>query len=137
MKSLFGCEFPSLAAVEAEVHSAAKAAGYRLVVQTKKPNAAAPRRVVFHYCKGRKFASQSSLGTYVTKKRKTSTQMTDYPFRLAIRLQRGGGTTGGGDSWVVECVNRDNGSAYNHPPAEAAAFSRHNLRNLLNRHREE
>lgn len=180
MKSLFGCKFPSLAAAEAEVHSAAKAAGYSLVVQTKKPNAAAPYRVVFRCCKGRKFASQSSPGTHVTKKRKTSTQMTDCPFRLAIRLQRGGGTTGGGDSWVVECVNRFNGSAHNHPPAEAAAFSRyrkeaimklkddiitrwntgtppirilselqthpnpdvqattrHDLRNLLNRHREE
>lgn len=128
MKHLIKCEFPSFAAAEAELHSAAKAEGFSLAVMTKKPNAAAPRRAVFRCCKGRKYASQSAEGVHVTKKRKTSTQMTECPFKIALKLLRG---SGGREVWVVEGVRNDNSFEYNHTFSPPEVFSRYHREALM------
>ncbi|KAH7132866.1 hypothetical protein EDB81DRAFT_591817, partial [Dactylonectria macrodidyma] len=88
---------------------------------TKKPNSTNPRRAVYRCCKGRKYASQSAAGVHVTKKRKTSTQMTDCPYKIAARLV----TRPGSAVWVVEGVNGDKASEHNHPFSAPAAFSRY------------
>lgn len=128
MQHIFKSEFPTFSAAETELHSAAKAAGFSLLIITKKPNATAPRRAVFCCYKGRKYASQSAEGMHVTKKRKTYTQMTEYPFKIALKLVR---SSGGGEVWVVEGVKGDNCAQYNHIFLLLQAFSRYHRDTLL------
>lgn len=128
MQKIFKSEFPTFSAAEAELHSAAKAAGFNLLVMTKKPNATAPRRAVFRCCKGRKYASQSAEGVHVTKKRKTRTQMTECPFKIALKLVRG---SSGGEVWVVDGVKGDNCSQHNHIFSPPEAFSRYRRETLM------
>ncbi|KAH8659389.1 hypothetical protein BGZ61DRAFT_171945 [Ilyonectria robusta] len=128
MQHIFKSEFPTFSAAETELHSAAKAAGFSLLVMTKKPNATAPRRAVFRCCKSRKYASQSAEGVHVTKKRKTRTQMTECPFKIALKLMRG---SGGGEVWVVEGVKGDNCAQHNHIFSPPQTFSHYRRNTLL------
>lgn len=96
---MIGCEFPSLAAEETGLHSAAKAAGLSLAVQTKKPNATNTTQAVYRCCKGRKYVSQSAA------------PLDPRP--------------GGGGVWVVEGVKSDKSHEHNHLLSAPGAFSRY------------
>ncbi|KAF4447838.1 hypothetical protein F53441_8676 [Fusarium austroafricanum] len=84
----------------------------------KKSNADDPRKVIYRCSKGRKFNSQARSSTHASRRRKTSTQMTGCPFRLAA-VRRDDGP------WVVRPVEGVNRDQHNHESLDPAAYSKY------------
>ncbi|KAM4062957.1 hypothetical protein HRG_010479 [Hirsutella rhossiliensis] len=114
MESLFGRNFPSLEAAREACDAIAREQGFALSVAAKKPNAASPTYVHLRCSKGRKYVDYGNEA--IAKRRKTSTQMTECPYRLALKLDQGRG------SWLVSCPS---GPAHNHPFIDAMAQAKY------------
>lgn len=86
MESLLNLTFSSLVEAQAACDNAARSQGFALAIATKKPNATEPSYVCLRCSKGRKYTSRGNEA--IAKRRKTSTQMTECPFRLILKLNK-------------------------------------------------
>ncbi|EQK98975.1 hypothetical protein G6O67_008730 [Ophiocordyceps sinensis] len=109
MESLYNTKFTSYQAAQAACDAIARTQGFALAIRTKKPNAADPSYIHFRCSKGGRFVgiSDEVIANSNAKRRKTNTQMTECPYRLIMKLDRGIGT------WSVSSAPA--GSAHNHP----------------------
>ena len=113
MESLFSRTYPSLSAAQADCDAIAKAQGFALTVGKKKPNAANPTYVHLRCSKGRKYVDYGNEA--IAKRRKTSTQMTECPYRLILKLDQLEGV------WLVSCSSE----GHNHPFIEVMAQAKY------------
>ncbi|KAH7114835.1 hypothetical protein EDB81DRAFT_626985, partial [Dactylonectria macrodidyma] len=126
MESLCKTTYSSFREADEAVHAAARATGQSLAVDKKKPNAANPRKVIYRCSKGRKFNSQARSSTHTSRRRKTSTQMTGCPFRLAA-VRRD-------DSpWVVRPVEGVNTDQHNHESLDPATYPKYRKYGIMKR----
>ena len=112
MESLLNRTFPTFQAAQTACDELARTDGYALVVAVKQPNAANPTSIYLRCSKGRKYVNCSNEA--IVKRRRTSTQMTQCPFRLVLRLDRLQTT------WSVSRPSAGAGT-HNHPFIEPMA----------------
>ena len=124
----FSASHASFDEAEKALKAQAHALGFDLAVKERFPRGAkgeAVMRVNYRCSKGRtKDSMPRNAGTHDSKKRKTSTQMTDCPFR--INLKREGG------SWRLFPVLTKDGTelTHNHDFVAATAFPAYRLQSL-------
>jgi hypothetical protein len=123
----FTALYASFDEAEKAMKAQAHALGFDLAVKERFPRGAkgeAITRVNYRCAKGRPGSTQIKEATHETKRRKTSTQMTDCPFKVNLKRE--------GDSWRLYPVQAAVGAplAHNHEFVNATAFSSYRQRNL-------
>ena len=103
--------FASFSEADTTVKNHALNNGYTLVVRNRYPAGNNATRYNYKCGKGRAFASQSTLGNSNSKRRKTSSQMTNCPFSMNIKRQPNG-------LWVSSVQKQD----HNHDAMAAESF---------------
>ena len=88
--SIYGVEYLSFEAAHEAIDDIAKHAGFSLVIKDKKPNAINPKRVTLRCAKGRPSISYANEAIHESKRRKTSSQMSNCRYQLAVRLSNKG-----------------------------------------------
>ncbi|KAG6023805.1 hypothetical protein E4U41_001931 [Claviceps citrina] len=90
MDALYNKPFPDLETLKSALRTTSHALGFALVTHKSYPNAAHPSRIVLRCCKGRRYTSQVKPDTPDSRRRKnTSSQMTECPYRLTIKIDLG------------------------------------------------
>ncbi|KAF4592394.1 Transcription factor, FAR1-related protein [Ophiocordyceps camponoti-floridani] len=89
MHTLSRRTFDSWEAAKIACDAIAKEAGYALAIHLKKPNKDKPTYVFLRCSKGRAYVANASVAdTPADKRRKTDTQMTRCPFRVALLFDK-------------------------------------------------
>jgi hypothetical protein len=122
MEALSGLQFDDAESARDRVNETAKRLGFSLVIHKYKPNKLSAHTIILRCSKGRVSSSAADPSTHETKRRKTSTQKTGCPFRIALGLQLG---PQGKGIWVIRRVDNDNALTHNHEFLDPSAFSRY------------
>lgn len=121
MDPLFGEQFSDVESARTRLNDLVKELGFSLNLHKYRPNKATATTIILSCSKGWNYSSAADPSTHASKRRKTSSQRTGCPFRIALSLQLG---PEGKGIWVIRRVDRDGANAHNHESLNPAAFPR-------------
>ncbi|KYK56183.1 hypothetical protein DCS_08150 [Drechmeria coniospora] len=106
MEALVQYRFATYDEAKAAIDVTMKDLGFALAVVYKRPSKDDPRRTLLRCCRGKTYPKPRSSGVEPTRRRRSSSQMTNCPYRVTIKQRYPGGP------FQVAALNR----AHNHEP---------------------